>query len=480
MKRDLKIVLDSKFLVAIVLIASLSRLFFIFYFLPDTPSQFGPDEGTYARLAEYVKSGLPVQDFPIYGPQLYNSGKSLILPSAGLIKLGMSPLEAVRTVSTIYSLLTILVLSLVYVRLRTQFSSNTEVSTNYFNATTLLFITAYSFFPSNFLWSILGLRESSSQFWLIATSYFIFVSIEDSRRNISIFLGILSLTFAFGARPQTALVYSIIFLLLGLLILIHKHKFQVVGLVFFGLIGGQLFSMTPNVEKVIVDKPQLVRIEVLEEKELLPPIIDELVNSKDDGSSCKFPGDFIREKEKVFKCEFENEYRILTRIPFQGVTKTDISLRTLENKRENNKEGAISAIPEMQCVSNPVSTRILCNTTNALNRFFSFLARPLPIIDDGSATIRLASYENLIWIFLYFLFFYGCYASRYFFKSFNHLVRILGLFGFILLFACASSFYEGNMGTAFRHRSSILWVLVLLTMVLFINRTSQPKINQKF
>ena len=59
MKTDLKVFFSSRFLRLLVLTSLFTRSFFQFIFLPKKPSEYGPDEGTYAALAKYVAEGLP-------------------------------------------------------------------------------------------------------------------------------------------------------------------------------------------------------------------------------------------------------------------------------------------------------------------------------------------------------------------------------------------------------------------------------------
>jgi hypothetical protein len=55
---------------------------------------------------------------------------------------------------------------------------------------------------------------------------------------------------------------------------------------------------------------------------------------------------------------------------------------------------------------------------------------------------------------------------------------IIWLYLYALAFSTAASLYEGNLGTAFRHKSSILWPLILGLMVSFASR-SRDKIQVK-
>ena len=104
---DFRRILSSPFYMSLLGFSALTRIFFQISYLPNTPSSFGPDEGTYAALAKYVSEGKPVQEYPEYGPVLYNSVRSLILPSSMLIKLDVNELVAVRTVATIYGFLSL-------------------------------------------------------------------------------------------------------------------------------------------------------------------------------------------------------------------------------------------------------------------------------------------------------------------------------------------------------------------------------------
>jgi hypothetical protein len=172
MQSDLHVLLSSRFLRLLVLISLFTRLFFQFTFLPKTPSEYGPDEGTYAALAKYVAEGLPVQEFPLYGPGLYNSARSLILPSSTLIKIGINELLSVRLISTLAGLLSLIMLSLCIIAIQNLLKETDGFAPLILNNGQRLILVIFAFLPSNFLWSNLGLRESSSQLYLIAFTFF--------------------------------------------------------------------------------------------------------------------------------------------------------------------------------------------------------------------------------------------------------------------------------------------------------------------
>jgi len=41
----------------------------------------------------------------------------------------------------------------------------------------------------------------------------------------------------------------------------------------------------------------------------------------------------------------------------------------------------------------------------------------------------------------------------------------MSLGSYIILFSLGAALYEGNLGTAFRHKSAILWVLIFMLMI---------------
>ena len=121
MRTDFRLALSKPFFVRLLISSAILRLFFLFIYLPSRPSEFGPDEGTYGALADYVANTLPVQEFPGYGPGLYNSARTLIVPSSIFVRFGVSQLDSVRFVSSFYGICALLifimsVMALLYVQ----------------------------------------------------------------------------------------------------------------------------------------------------------------------------------------------------------------------------------------------------------------------------------------------------------------------------------------------------------------------------
>ena len=382
-------------------------MLFQFVLLPNSPSVFGPDEGTYALLAKYVSQGLPVEEFPAYGPGLYNSAKSITLPSALLIKIGLEELTAVRTIASVYGLAStlFLVLSFIaYLRLRNGNIQELSSSLDKKSICTLVF---FAFLPSNFIWSTIGLRESGSQFWLITTFYLILKLLNSTGKDLWKFtsLAAFSLTFAYGTRPQTALVFSLVGLLFCTAILLKFRKFMPLIAILIGIFAGQAFTTTPTT-----------------------PTTPTTTN------------------------------------PLKTLQNQVLTVRILEYKRSVNALGAQSALPVSTCQSssNEIVKIIKCNLSELPYRLFAFLFRPLIFFDQGSTTLNFAALENLGWMILVPLSVWVSLRRRE--NTVDRFIN-LGLTSYVLLFASAAALYEGNLGTAFRHKSTILWPLIFILMI---------------
>ena len=147
-----------------------------FFLLPNTPSFLGPDEGTYGAVAAWTEQGLPAKDFPLYGQGLYLSGRALFWPAAFFNQIGITPLNSVRLTAAIYGLLTLVLIIYIFLKTVDKHSVVADYVAKNTNAVISLFV-LFAFLPSHFIWSLLGLRESTVEFWTLsafASLYWIF------------------------------------------------------------------------------------------------------------------------------------------------------------------------------------------------------------------------------------------------------------------------------------------------------------------
>ena len=468
MKSDLKALISSRFLRLLVLISLFTRLFFQFAFLPNRPSEYGPDEGTYADLSKYVAEGLPVQEFPVYGAGLYNSARTLILPSSALIKIGISELLAVRLTSTLAGLLSLVMLSLCVIAIQKLLQEKDGFAPIILNNGQRMFLIIFSFLPSNFLWSNLGLRESSSQLYLIAVTYFSLklLSPKVERKAFYSILSSISLILAFGTRPQTAMVFSLLAFVFSLVLIWKLREFWILLSILVGFTAGQFFTVTPTPET----KESLIAVKIFNSESKSPapsqsgesksPVPAVTENLQEVSKLCLEQGQILIRKSGTYECQESKEYKVITRNPVESAKQQILTTQILEYKRNANRLGAVSALPESTCNISiwKIPREVICNLIELPYRLPTFLFRPLPLIDSGSGFLNLAGAENILWLGLIL---YAAFAA--FKMSLNKVEKftIAWLYTYIITFSTAASLYEGNLGTAFRHKSSILWALAL-------------------
>jgi hypothetical protein len=148
-------------------------------------------------------------------------------------------------------------------------------------------------------------------------------------------------------------------------------------------------------------------------------------------------------------------------------------VEVLPGKQIDNQVGAASMIKRLACPWDESSGigKYSCLAFRAPYMTLSFLFRPLPFIDTTSMSSTFAAAENMLWIFVFAFIVYK--ISKV--KRIPLLKELAPALIFFSLYVVGAGSYEGNMGTAFRHKSLILGVPLLLIFALFWHRDSQTK-----
>ena len=142
-----------------------------------------------------------------------------------------------------------------------------------------------------------------------------------------------------------------------------------------------------------------------------------------------------------------------------------------------NRLDAKSSLPENNCpsFSSNSTSWLICQAKQLPFRMFTFLFRPFPFLEESTSLgFQLASYENLLWVSLFVLLVQYSIKSR---REIFHLKPFIFLSSYLCVFSILVSLFEGNIGTGFRHKSLILWVLVALISILVTIRMNQREAN---
>jgi hypothetical protein len=135
-------------------------------------------------------------------------------------------------------------------------------------------------------------------------------------------------------------------------------------------------------------------------------------------------------------------------------------VEVIPGKQIVNQVGAASMIERLACPWDESSEigKYGCLAFRAPYMTLTFLFRPLPFIDTTSMSSTFAAAENMLWIFMFTLIVYK--ISKV--KRIPFLKELAPALIFFSLYVVGAGSYEGNMGTAFRHKSLILWAVPLL------------------
>ena len=393
-----------------------------FFALPNVSSNFGSDEGTYAAAAQWTSLGKSALDFPAYSAGLYVSGRSFLLPAALVNKIGFSPLDSVRFTSSLYAFLLVCILVMIILssyQKYPNFKDFIEKKPKIFYGLFLLF----TYLPSHFAWSVLGLRESTVEFWIVVLFCFIhfnFLSPHKIMKRVALAYPVL-IVMVFSARPQVGWVLSISLFVYFLAVSKKSGKKLILLLTVIGTLLGSATTVVLPEKATLTDTNQ------------------------------------VKNESNQVKNESKSTLKILLKNPTNIIYE---QVNNLQSHHELSKFQAMSAIYQPDC---PVASdsrfgQYFCLIYRAPFTTVTFLFRPMLGADITSASSLFAAIENIFWLaaFLFIaimfirnkrLAFFGALAPSLMFAS---------------LYSLGAGAYEGNMGTAFRHKSLILWVVLLL------------------
>lgn len=408
--------------VGLILVSAISIRLALLFSLDSTLSSFAPDEETYASLISWVLEGKEVATFPTFG--LYDSTKTLLQPSIWLASFGVSPLVSVRIVSNLYGVCNIILLSRVLLfTFRNSIEGCKPLTRDDFWF--WLPLSLYAFWPSHTLWTIVGMKESSSEFFLMASFYLVllisrkWLVLSLISRVVLLVTCMTTLTLSFGTRSQASLAFIILFLFPLCIALYRERRMRANNfsliLVLTASLGLGLQFASPSSDAKSISERYL--------------------GVPDDGRSTG-----ILETTNTF-------------------------LRGIHTVRESRMEDiwgndANSALENPCNIGEGLGIISTCSIRVLPQQLFAFFLRPLPFKETGSTQFMFASHENTLWALL---FGFVVLSVSKMIKSKISLTLVVPSCFYLILFSCLASLSSGNLGTAFRHKSSLLWMLILLT-----------------
>ena len=418
-----------------------------FFLLPNQPTvALAPDEGGYAEIGKLVANGEPTTSWG----GLYKISRSLILPASLLNKVGIEPLSSVRIIASIYGFFTLVLVAKIILK---TIDSNEirEIDLKKSSAIVALFA-VFAFLPSHLLWSMLGLRESPMEFWVmsaLASIYWVFYIQKRLSLQIVLWL-VVSIVLIFNSRPQVGWVLGVTFLI----VLLFKFRDRIaivlipVTLIALGL-GYASVALSLQTQDVFI----LVAID--------ETAIDETATNETatDGTACKDSNEIVIVQKTEYICKKTREKKSI--IGLQNPAEVVLEqTQAIPGHHELNQVDAASMIQTLGC-PNSGETKFdknFCMLWRAPYMAATFLFRPLIGVDVTSTSSLFAALENIAWLGA-FIFIITMLIKKRRLALLGPITPSLIFFG---LYSVGAGSYEGNMGTAFRHKSLILWVVLLL------------------
>ena len=424
-----------------VIVVSLIVRFIGFFLLPNEPTvALAPDEGGYAEISRIITDGEPTTSFG----GLYVISRSLILPAVVLNNFGIEPLSSVRIIASIYGALSLMLISLLIIKTVNKYSNYSELTPKRDVLIVGLF-SVFALLPSHLLWSMLGLRESPMEFWVLCAlaSVYSAIYLQERLSFLTVISLIISIIFLFNTRPQVAWVLGVTILI----VLLSRFRSRVAML----LIPITFIALGLGYASVTIQKQNVFALTAVDGS-----AVD---GSAVDGSACKNSGETIILQEEEYVCKKIGTKTDLSGLQNPGQLLVD-QTEALPDRHKGNQVAAASAIQTLSCPITEESKldKYLCMSWRAPYMASTFLVRPLIAVDVTSTSSLFAAIENIVWLGA-FIFIVVMLIRK----------RRLAFFGpltpsliFFTLYSVGAGSYEGNMGTAFRHKSLILWVVLLL------------------
>ena len=258
--------------------------------------------------------------------------------------------------------------------------------------------------------------ESTVEFWTLtafASLYWIF-HLEKKISLKVVFMLFAAIVFTFSSRPQVGWVLGITFLIFLLSNIRRKIALFLIPVVLLGVALGSTVTTIPTI-----------------------PTVTTGTTDTDTSTGSKIFGSLKTVAELTAYKHHVNQLDAASVIVTQSCPREGLALA-------NRPPSSFDAY--------------FCIAWRAPYMASTFLFRPFIGLDVTSASSLFAAIENIVWL-----------GACIFIIVMMIRKRRLAFFGplapsiiFFVLYIVGAGSYEGNMGTAFRHKSLILWVFLLL------------------
>jgi hypothetical protein len=283
------------------------------------------------------------------------------------------------------------------------------------------------------------------ELWILCSlaAIFLAVNVQEKITLPSALLLIISITLLFNTRSQVAWLLSVTILIS--LIFCNKKR------VAFALALLTLIASVVGYASVVLQKHDVFR--------LVSTDSSATDSSATDSSACQNSNQIIMLQREEYKCIKIGNKIDLSDLQNPGEIIVNEAL-AIPDRHKGNQFAAASAIQTLSCpvMEESDSDKYFCLAWRSPYMAATFLFRPLIGIDTTSTSSLMAAIENIAWL--------GAFIFIVILLIRKRRLAFIGPLApsliFFMLYCVGAGSYEGNMGTAFRHKSLILWVILLL------------------
>lgn len=415
---------------AVALLAGVTRLVFVLISFTMHQPWLIPDEGQYLGLAASVADGSGAEAWvPGYGQALYDTTRVFMVPLAFMFDVVGETRVVGQLWAAAFGVATAVAAAIVANRLAGRRAA--------FVAGALVAV-----LPSQILWSSVVLRESLVWFGLAIIAIGLANSYDESRSDVAavalLFGGSLALGFL---RVQTMLAAAWAIVLVVLLVRRQGHGMRLA-------LAFSVAMLVPLMAGVGLGGYELAR-------DALPNLGAKRTLLSDDAESAFTATTVLREPGSDESDE--------PSVPADGRDQPDED--DDPDGSQGDRKGAEESVPDDALIDAGDGTQYLVEESLSANLraiprgAVATTLRPFPWESSTSTALRIAGLENVAWYALYCLALAGAWWSR---RKMEVLAFPVVCAGAILALAFVT---QGNLGTAFRHRGQIFWVIAVLSGV---------------
>ncbi len=406
-----------------------------------------PDEGQYVELATLAADSR-INDFCCggYGPALYSSTRLYAWQMHGLVELFGPRAWIMQLPAVLYGAAGAYVV--------------TRIAGKFISAQWALVAgLVMALLPSALLHSSTIMRESLIWLLIAGAAWLVILWSEDRglRRLVICSVGLLLVVVGLGwLRDQTAILVA--WSLVPVALFVGNQRWRRIGLMVVVLLVGPWVTASGPAGLVLLSNS----VPVLGSVRAWMSIEADSAIMVFDAVSFAVP-----EEEKVQARGWWSKPR-----SSGGVPQLSGGCEGYESTTESGAVGIVDRCIETICIDDEcqdivagflvVDNSITASLKAIPGGLAAFYFRPLPweAIGERSLIFRLAAVENLLWFVLYG---FALFGVRPLWR--RHPAIVVFGSSFFLTAGLGAAVTQGNIGTAFRHRLQILWVVALLAVV---------------